>query len=169
MSARVAQLVQQIAELTRERDIALQEVVYLRRYLQCSRVSAERPLERHGPSTVCKLCYDVLRAEHARAALVAGSIASVVHQRMLHGYTCPFCQAGKTHHLSCYLALDAGRTLLDEYVAIEQHRDMLLAQQGRLNGSSHPRAPVVRVRLKARYGHRNGCHNEPHSVNGNRR
>jgi hypothetical protein len=129
-------VMEELGAVTRQRDIALTGYSHLQKHLTCVRTSPEHPLQRHGVSEICVLCYEALRSDYARAALVAGSIGSVVYAWMREGKGCPFCGAAKTHTKSCYLSFDAGQQLLEEYAAIEKHRDMLLADQTRVNGSS---------------------------------
>jgi hypothetical protein len=83
--------------------------------------------------------------------VVVGSIRLVVHENMQRGQPCPFCNETKKHSDACYLDKDSGAKLVDEYRAIEQHRDMLLAERSRVNGSSAPQPNPTRVRLKSRF------------------
>lgn len=146
-------LTEKIAELERSLAVANGQVREAYQHLRCSRFSHDRPLQPHGPSKVCQSCYDLLRSEHARVAVVVGSIRALLFERMSKGIPCPFCHQLKRHSPSCYLDGDAGTQLLDEYRAIEQHRDMLLADKARMNADLTPGPPVTRVRLKGRFPH----------------
>lgn len=158
MGTRIDLLTQQISQLTRERDVAQERSARLEKELLCSRVHPDRPLQDHRASTVCTVCYETLRGEYARSSLVAASIAGVVLTWMRDGRECPFCGQVVRHKDTCYLSLDAGFTLLQEYTAIEQHRDLLLADRMRTNGGTAVVESTVRVRLKERFRlhHTNG-------------
>lgn len=143
-------LAEQVSRLTHDLAIAQQQLGEVRGYLVCVKHSPETPLQPHGPSKVCAVCYEALRVEFAKASVVVGSIRDVVHARMQKGEPCPFCQKSRKHSDCCYLDVAAGRQILDEYHAIEQHRDMLLNERLRMNAPSVPETDVPRVRLRDR-------------------
>lgn len=150
---RINSLTEEISSLTQELATAHQQLEHIRKMLRCSKMSVEFPLHPHGPSQVCQPCFDELRVEHARVAVVLGSIRSILQERMSKGDPCPFCRETKKHTDVCYLAGDTGSQILDEYRAIELHRDMLLAEKSRMNGSQSPDPERTRVRLKGRFHH----------------
>lgn len=148
-------LTERIADLEQQLAASRQQLGEVRSLLLCSRRHPDFPLQPHGPTKVCQHCYDAMRLENAKLSVVLGSIHAVVKEWAARGIPCPFCHQTKRHTPSCYLDGQAGLTILDEYRAIEQHRDLLLAERARTNGTGAPPHDVPRVRLKGLL-HRDG-------------
>lgn len=145
-------LAAEVSRLIMQNRTLAQDLLYHREHARCSRFNEERPLEQHSPASVCENCYQELRRHLARVTLVSASIAEVVRVWMRGGRTCPFCETYGKHSESCYLALDAGQTLLDEYAAIERHRDLLLGEKTRVNGNGAAKNGTA-LSLKTRFLH----------------
>lgn len=157
-------LLEEVSNLTRQRDVLVEQVAQVREHLHCSKTDPNLPLQHHGQAQICGACYDALRSNLARVSVVVGSIRAVVQVWMQQGRECPFCHETKRHTETCYLIGTAGDDLLAEYRAIEQHRDLLLAEQEREHPTAHSNGEV-RSRLKNRlHAHdTNGVH---HAVDG---
>ena len=151
----VDSLTARIADLEQQLSAVHQQLGAVRGLLLCSKRNPEFPLQPHGPTKVCQSCYDALRIEHAKLAVVVGSINTLVKEWMASAKPCPFCHQTKRHSQSCYLDSMAGVQILDEYRAIEQHRDMLLVERSRSDALKGPAPVIPRVRLKGLL-HRNG-------------
>lgn len=150
-SQQVNQLTETISGLQQELDVTRQQLGGIQTALRCSRIAADFPLAQHSQSRICQECFEILRVQHARVAVVLGSIISIVQESMLKGGLCPFCQQNRKHSDTCYLHDRTGLQILDEYRAIEQHRDMLLSDKARRDASSGSPPEIPRVRLKGRF------------------
>lgn len=140
-----------IEELTRQRNEAVSIARDLRTALECSMKNPELPEQPHTTAKVCFHCYERLRAKWVTATLVENSIRSLVFSWMRNGKSCPFCNQVTKHTDNCYLGLEAGQDLLEEYAAIERERDKLLRERAEADlVRANARTPILRGSLKAR-------------------
>ena len=119
----------QLRELVRQRDGAVSIARDLQAALECSTKNPDLPEQTHSTAKICLHCYERLRAKWVAASLVENSIRSLVYNWMRHGRACPFCDQVTKHTDNCYLGLEAGQDLLQEYAAIERERDQLLRER----------------------------------------